>query len=55
MRQKKKIIVAATFTADLIEESLAFWMQNLLLSYDIEFAPYNSHQSFESRVLCLKS
>lgn len=36
-----KIAVAATFTAEPLEESLIFWMENLAFSSSIEFAPYN--------------
>jgi FkbH-like protein len=38
---KQTIAITATFTAEPIEESLAFWMQELELSCQIEFAPYN--------------
>ncbi len=36
-----KIAVAATFTAEPLEESLAFWMEKLTFPSSIEFAPYN--------------
>ncbi|MDQ2926398.1 MAG: amino acid adenylation domain-containing protein [Acidobacteriota bacterium] len=42
----QKIIVSATFTAEPIEEPLRFWMRELELNYEIEFAPYN--QVFQS-------
>ncbi|MCA1601397.1 MAG: hypothetical protein LC776_07060, partial [Acidobacteria bacterium] len=39
--QKQTIAITATFTAEPIEESLSFWMQELDISSEIEFAPYN--------------
>ncbi|MBA3256821.1 MAG: hypothetical protein H0T64_09260, partial [Pyrinomonadaceae bacterium] len=39
--QKQTIAITATFTAEPIEESLSFWMQELNISSEIEFAPYN--------------
>ena len=39
--QKLTIATAATFTADLIGESLAFWMDELGIPAAVEFAPYN--------------
>lgn len=36
-----QIVVAATFTAEPLEESLDFWMKQLAISSFIEFAPYN--------------
>ncbi len=36
-----KIAVAASFTADPVLETLAFWMRELGLNAAIEFAPYN--------------
>ncbi len=36
-----QIAIAATFTAEPLEESLEFWIQQLDLSAAIEFAPYN--------------
>ena len=36
-----KIVVSATFTAEPIEEVLRFWMRELGLDYEIDFAPYN--------------
>jgi FkbH-like protein len=35
------VVVAATFTAEPIEEALAFWMEEIGWSGSIEFAPYN--------------
>jgi amino acid adenylation domain-containing protein/FkbH-like protein len=37
----RKIAVAATFTAEPIEESLRYWMNELELPVKIEFAPFN--------------
>lgn len=39
--QNQTIAVTATFTAEPVEESLAFWMQELELPFQVEFAPYN--------------
>lgn len=39
--QEWKIAVAATFTAELIQEPLSFWMEELVVPASIEFAPYN--------------
>jgi len=39
--QKQTIAITATFTAELIEESLSYWMQELCIPFNIEFAPYN--------------
>ena len=36
-----RVVVAATFTAEPIEEALAFWMEEIGWSGSIEFAPYN--------------
>lgn len=36
-----KITIAASFTAEPIEEALAFWIKKLLLKPQITFAPYN--------------
>lgn len=38
---KLTIAITATFTAELIEEPLAYWMQELGIQSGIEFAPYN--------------
>ena len=38
---EQTIAVAATFTAELIEEPLAYWMQELGIQSKINFAPYN--------------
>jgi len=35
------IVVSATFTADAIEQTLAFWMRELGFDYRIRMAPYN--------------
>src|SRR5262245_61506602 len=35
------VAVTATFTAEPLEQSLAFWMQELGIPARIEFAPYN--------------
>ncbi len=39
--QKQTIAIAATFTAEPLEDSLKFWMDQLDLPSNIEFAPYN--------------
>lgn len=39
--QKQTIAITATFTAEPIEESLAYWMQELVLPSAITFTPYN--------------
>lgn len=36
-----QIAISATFTAELVEDSLAFWMRALDLGCQIAFAPYN--------------
>ncbi|MEM7591563.1 MAG: FkbM family methyltransferase, partial [Cyanobacteria bacterium P01_A01_bin.83] len=38
---KQKIAIAASFTAEPIEDSLGFWMKELDIPSNIEFAPYN--------------
>ncbi len=40
-RQKIGIAIAATFTAEPLEESLAFWMERLRIPCKIQFAPFN--------------
>jgi len=35
------LAVSATFTAELIEDTLRFWMDELGLDFEIRFAPYN--------------
>src|SRR5580658_5161270 len=35
------IVISATFTADAIEPTLAFWMRELGFDYRIQIAPYN--------------
>src|SRR5439155_19841254 len=39
--QKQTIAITATFTAELVEESLTHWMQELALPSTINFATYN--------------
>ncbi|MCS6812004.1 MAG: HAD-IIIC family phosphatase [Cyanobacteria bacterium] len=39
--QDQTIAIAATFTAEPLEDSLSFWLQTLNLSAGVEFAPYN--------------
>ena len=36
-----RIVIAATFTADPVEEALAFWIEEIERPGSIEFAPYN--------------
>ncbi len=43
---KFKLVVAATFTARPLEESLRFWREQFEIPFDIEFAPYG--QIFQS-------
>jgi amino acid adenylation domain-containing protein/FkbH-like protein len=38
---KSTLAITATFTAEPVEESLAFWMHTLHMPSTIEFAPYN--------------
>jgi FkbH-like protein len=40
-KQAQMIAMAATFTAEPAEDSLMFWMKELEISAEIEFAPYN--------------
>lgn len=35
------LVIAATFTAEPLEEALAFWMEELAIAATIKFAPYN--------------
>src|ERR1039457_3615696 len=35
------IVISATYTADAIEQTLAFWMRELGFDYRIRMAPYN--------------
>src|SRR5438876_9001424 len=35
------LAVTATFTAEAITDTLAFWMRELRFDYEIKFAPYN--------------
>lgn len=39
--EKSTIAITATFTAEPLEESLAFWMEELGIQSEIKFAPYN--------------
>jgi thioester reductase-like protein/FkbH-like protein len=39
--RRQTIAVAATFTAEPVEESIAFWMRQLDFPSRVEFAPYN--------------
>ncbi len=41
VEQPQTIAIAATFTAEPVADSLAFWMQELKIPGNIEFAPYN--------------
>ena len=38
---KQKIVIAATFTSEPIEDSLSYWLKEIGVPYSIEFAPYN--------------
>jgi FkbH-like protein len=40
-REQKRITIAATFTAEPIEQTISFWMEKLDIASKIEFAPYN--------------
>ena len=40
-RPELRIIVAATFTAEPVQDALDFWMGELNLSASVEFAPYD--------------
>lgn len=39
--QQMNLVIAATFTAEPIADSLSFWMEELAIAATIEFAPYN--------------
>ncbi len=41
LQSKQNIAIAASFTAEPLEDALGFWMQQLDLPSKIEFAPYN--------------
>ncbi|WP_208345332.1 HAD-IIIC family phosphatase, partial [Aetokthonos hydrillicola] len=41
VQKKLRVAIASTFTAEPIQESLKFWMQELKIPHRIEFAPYN--------------
>ncbi len=55
--QKQTIAITATFTAELVEESLTYWMQELALPSTITFAPYNQlfQQLFDPTSLLSKN
>ncbi|KFE71835.1 SDR family NAD(P)-dependent oxidoreductase [Hyalangium minutum] len=38
---RRKLAIAATFTAEPLQESLEFWGEELKLGLEVEFAPYN--------------
>lgn len=40
-KQKESLVIASTFTAEPLQEPLAYWMQQLDIRADITFAPYN--------------
>jgi len=40
-QSEKTIAIAATFTAEPLEESLSFWKQELGIPFKVEFAPYD--------------
>ena len=37
----QSIVISATFTAEPIEESLIFWMNELNMESKVQFAPFN--------------
>lgn len=39
--RKASIVIAGTFTAEPLEEALAFWIGELALPFEVTFAPYN--------------
>ncbi len=39
--QKPLLVISATFTAEPIQDSIAFWLRKFDLAFDIKFAPYN--------------
>lgn len=39
--EKRPVVLAGTFTIELIEETLKFWLKKFNLDMHIEFAPYN--------------
>ncbi len=41
LQAQQTIAISATFTAEPLAESLAFWLQELEIAGNIEFAPYN--------------
>ncbi|MEY2427784.1 MAG: polyketide synthase PksN, partial [Verrucomicrobiota bacterium] len=40
-KEKQTLAIAATFTAEPLEESLRYWLKELEMSGAVEFAPYN--------------
>ena len=38
---RRQLAIAATFTAEPVEEPLRYWMKELELPVEIEFAPFN--------------
>src|SRR2546423_12200963 len=40
-KESPVVAVSATFTAEPLEPALAFWLNQLKLDYQIQFAPYN--------------
>lgn len=38
---KQKIAITATFTSEPINDSLSYWLEEIGISYSIDFAPYN--------------
>ncbi|WP_299411531.1 FkbM family methyltransferase [Acaryochloris sp. IP29b_bin.148] len=41
LRQRQTLAISSTYTAEPVEDALAFWMQELDLPFQIQFAPYN--------------
>ncbi len=40
-RPARRVVIAATFTAEPLKESMDFWMQELEMPAAVEFAPYD--------------
>ncbi|WP_414572304.1 HAD-IIIC family phosphatase [Nostoc sp. CCY 9925] len=40
-KRKLSIVVTSTFVSEPLEDSLAFWMEQLRIPYQIQFTPYN--------------
>ncbi|MFN6465769.1 MAG: non-ribosomal peptide synthetase [Nostoc sp. DedVER02] len=38
---EQKIVITATFTSEIAEDSLSYWFQEIGITYSIEFTPYN--------------